>query len=360
MQSTDFPVYKNIKPSFGQLFYQSFKGILKPFGVNKKLDMYFKLEKFSRLLHPMHFNQNAADELRKKAFFKSQLVEVEIETHGYCNRTCNFCPNHVGNRLDKSEIMAPKTFEAIIDELAGMDYSGSIKMHRYNEPLSNEIIFDRVAYARRKLPKANIGFHSNGDFLTKEKLQKLDGMGLNYLMVSLYVNYGKEVITQKKQAHDVGIKFLNKIGLAFEKLPAVNELYKWKIPMPHLDVVVFVPNFLANGNDRGGLIKEYTAKQRLSPCVSPFGRLFIDWTGDVLPCCNLRGDLVEHKSSILGNVQNQKLIDVYYSKVSNQFRHFLADVSPKEGVCKTCKYDCYSDGPISKRLMDRVMKKVLN
>ncbi len=43
-------------------------------------------------------------------------------------------------------------------------------------------------------------------------------MGLNYLMVSLYVNYNKEEAFQKKQAHDVGVKFLNKIGLPFEKL----------------------------------------------------------------------------------------------------------------------------------------------
>jgi len=213
-----FPIYSKIKPSFGQKFYQLFKIFLKPFGLNRRIDSYFKLEKFSHLLHPMHFNQESSDEATKKAFFKSQLVEIEIETHGYCNRTCGFCPNHVGNRLDKSEIMDPTTFKKIIDELAVMDYCGSIKMHRYNEPLSNDVIFERLAYARSKLPKANIGFHSNGDFLTTEKLKKLDEMGLNYLMVSLYVNYNKEEAFQKKQAHDVGVKFLNKIGLPFEKL----------------------------------------------------------------------------------------------------------------------------------------------
>ena len=360
MPDISFPVYSKIKPSLGQRFYQAFKRLLRPFGVNEKIGSYFRLEKFSRLLHPMHFNQDSVDDVKKKAFFKSQLVEVEIETHGYCNRTCHFCPNHVGNRLDKNEMMALSTFERIMDELASMDFSGSIKMHRYNEPLSNDIIYDRVAYARRKLPKANIGFHSNGDFLTAEKLKKLDEIGLNYLMVSLYVNYDKEEKLQKIQARDVGHKFLKKIGLLFEEHNSANELYQWKIPMPRLDVTVFVPNFLINGNDRGGVVKEYTADQRLSPCISPFGRLFIDWTGDVLPCCNLRGDLVEHKSSILGNVSRQSLMDVYYSKISNQFRYWLADVSPKEGVCKTCKYDCFTSGPLSKKLMQKAMKKALN
>ena len=62
----------------------------------------------------------------------------------------------------------------------------------------------------------------------------------------------------------------------------------------------------------------------------------------------------------MGNIQHQSLMNIYYSKVSNQLRYYLADLSPKEGVCKTCQYDCYSSGPLSKHLMQKVLKKVLN
>ena len=249
-----FPVYRNIKPSFGQKFYQFFKGILKPFGVNKRIDKYFKLEKFSRLLHPMHFNQTSIDEATKKAFFKSQLVEIEMETHAYCNRTCNFCPNSIIDRSDKHQVMDSKVYERIINELSTIDFSGSINFHRYNEPLSNDLIFDRIAYARKLLPKAKLGFNSNGDFLTMAKLIRLEEMGTNFIRISLYINYNNDK-NHKAFAKEQMERFFNKLGVSSIPLSNSDALVSARIPTFKMETVVFVPDIKHKGNDRGGCTK---------------------------------------------------------------------------------------------------------
>jgi len=355
-QNTKFPVYSKIKPSFNQKFYQLLKAFHSNEGKRKK-ESYFRLEKFSKLLHPLHFKQSNVDEGVLKKFFKSQLVELEIETHAYCNRTCNFCPNSVVDRLDKHQVMDVKVFERMIDELKTMDYSGTIKFHRYNEPMSNDLIFDRIAYARKQLPKASLGFNSNGDFLTLEKLARLEKVGATFLRVSLYINYKNDEKNHKAFAEEQLERFFKKLGKKPVALPNHGALASARIESS-LDAIVFVADIVHKGNDRGGSLKQFSHQVRHSPCVSPFGRLFIDWTGDVLPCCNLRGDIKEHHSSILGNVKASSLKDIYYSSVSNQMRTWLADVSPKGGVCSTCTYDLMCDNSKAKLLLDKTLAAI--
>jgi len=352
---TLFPVYSQIKPSVQQKLYQFFKAFY-PKDERQNMDKYFRLEKFSKLLHPLHFNQPPqVNPETLKSFLKSQLVELEIETHAYCNRTCNFCPNSIIDRLNKQQVMDVHVFEHMIDELKTIDYSGTIKFHRYNEPLSNDLIFDRIAYARKHLPKASLGFHSNGDFLTLEKLARLEEVGTTFIRVSLYINYKNDEKNHKAFAEKQIEHFFKKLGAVPIPLIPSGSLAAARIPNTSIDAIVFVADIVHKGNDRGGALKQFSHEVRHSPCVSPFGRLFIDWSGDVLPCCNLRGDIKEHQSSILGNVKNSSLQEIYFSSTSNQMRKWLADVSPKGGVCSTCTFDLMCDNSKAKRLLDKAI-----
>ncbi len=353
----EFPIYSQTKPSAYQKFYQAIKAFYTKAG-QQRMDQYFRLEKFSQLLHPFHFVQKDVDNKVLKDFFKSQLVELQIETHAYCNRTCNFCPNSIIDRLDKHQVMDLQVYERMINELSTIDYSGTINFHRYNEPLSNDLIFDRIAYARKVLPKARLGFHSNGDFLTLEKLNRLEEVGANFIRISLYINYKKDENDHKAFAEEQMERFFKKLGTTPILLPASGSLVSARIPTSSIDAVVFVPDIFHKGNDRGGSLKQFSHDIRHSPCVSPFGRLFIDWTGDVLPCCNLRGDIKEHHSSIMGNVKTSSLQEIYFSSVSNQIRRWLADVSPKGGPCSTCTYDLLCDNSKAKRLMDKTLSRL--
>ncbi len=194
---------KKLKPSIRQKFYQVFKFFYRMLGKAGEMDKYFQVEKFSQKLRLLHFRQDGISQEDKKAFFKNQLVGIEFETHAYCNRTCSFCPNSFLDRRDKTRLMDEDVFRNILRDLSSIGFSGEVKMQRYNEPLANDIIFTRVTQAREALPKAHLSFHSNGDYVTLEKLKKLEQAGLDEVFVSLYPDYEKDKNRLMEAGHDL-------------------------------------------------------------------------------------------------------------------------------------------------------------
>ena len=58
----------------------------------------------------------------------------------------------------------------ILEDLASINYQGVITYSRYNEPLADKIILERISQARKILPQAILYSHTNGDYLDKEYL----------------------------------------------------------------------------------------------------------------------------------------------------------------------------------------------
>ena len=74
--------------------------------------------------------------------FKDNIKSIEIGTHNYCNRTCNFCPlsRDDVNRKEKknTQFMDRVLFQNILEQLAEIDFDGRIDFYRYHEPLSHK------------------------------------------------------------------------------------------------------------------------------------------------------------------------------------------------------------------------------
>ncbi|MFH1479047.1 MAG: radical SAM/SPASM domain-containing protein [Candidatus Omnitrophota bacterium] len=339
--------------------YQIFKIFFKVFGLNKRIDDYFRLEDFSNSVDKLHFSSLTSSSDGKKLFFRKQVREIELETHAFCNRRCVFCPNASIDRLDKAKVLPEATFKKIIDELSDLGYKGSIRFHRFNEPLGLDIIFDRIKYAREKLPNVLLGFHSNGDYVTSGVIDRLEEIGMNFLHISLYIDYNIPYFKLRKSAVDQSNRYFKKRGLKAIRLKAGENLTRYRIITKKMDVTLFVPNIRLQGNDRGGYLEElHKKKPRVSPCVSPFRGLYIDWTGDVLPCCNLRGDIELQKKFIMGNIKDHSLEEVYFSEASNRIRKMLVGYNEKEDACKYCGYDLFCRGNKLKKLIDRRMESI--
>ena len=338
--------------------YQIFKVFFKPFGLNRRIDSYFRLQDFAGMIGRLHFDSKTASAEDKRAFFKSQLRDVELETHAYCNRKCTFCPNASINRTDKAQVLPEDVFKRLIDELSGIDYSGAIKFHRFNEPLGLDIIFDRVMYARKKLPGALLGFHSNGDYLTPGILKRFEEIGMDFLHVSLYIDFNIPRSMMRRQAHGYCRIFLEKRGLPGKPMSSNDNLAKYSIPMQRMEAHVFVPDIKGcGGNDRGGYLKDLQQnKMRTSPCRSPFRGLYIDWTGDVLPCCNLRGDVESQKAYVMGNLKDSSLQEIFLSDASNRIRRMLVDYSEKTDACSYCGYDLFYSGRKFEELIEEKIR----
>ncbi len=353
-----FKGYSEIRASRKQRLYQLFKLFYKLAGKSKEMDSIFRIEKFSRMLHPLHFSQKNVNENQKTKFFQSQLLGIEIETHAYCNRRCWFCPNAFLNRLDKTQLMPKEIYEKVIDELANIDFRGEVKMQRYNEPLALDLIYERIEYTRKKLPYADIGMHTNGDYLNSQTLKKLDEAGLDHLFVSLYLDYRGDREVIKQSAEQACLDFLSKLKIQEYSVSNQEGLARYKFCLNNLKVLIFAFDLEKDGSDRGGSLQVMSRDIRYSPCMSPFVRLFIDWTGDVFPCCNLRHDFQGHSEYIMGNVKNQSLQEIYFSKQANYMRRHLADISEKEGVCHTCAFDVMCSSSKAKSILNPVVFRI--
>jgi sulfatase maturation enzyme AslB (radical SAM superfamily) len=107
---------------------------------------------------------------------------VAIETTNRCNAKCSFCPNS-GLKRDRS-IMDDGLFEKIVRDCTHF-HLPHIEPFLQGEPFMDPRIFDRLDLIRRLLPDTKLGLYTNGAALTPAKADKLRGLGVDQLCISL-------------------------------------------------------------------------------------------------------------------------------------------------------------------------------
>ncbi len=279
------------------------------------------------------------DEARE--LFALSVGYVEIETFTYCNRKCWFCPNStMPERQDKAgnRYMNEDLYLRIVDELASVNYTGQIQFGRYNEPLADRVILDRIIQAKRRLPLAWLYTHTNGDFLTPEYLEELALSGLDELAIQTYL--GNEQHWDEADMLDRQSKQIERLGLRISKticsVPGFRHYHE--LDYEGMTVRIDARNFDSIGTDRGGLVQIQQERPRTAPCLIPFSRMYIDYTGDVMPCCNLRSDRPEHKEFSVCRLQDGHSISDAFVALHG-WRKSLMRFGPKSGPCATCRYD---------------------
>ncbi|HWQ03075.1 MAG TPA: radical SAM protein, partial [Candidatus Nitrosotenuis sp.] len=258
---------------------------------------------------------------------------VEIENHSYCNRTCSFCPNAFIDRRSENILMADALFEKLLTDLASIGYSQSLIWSRYHEPMAHVSIFDRVARARKRLPGAYLVLVSNGDYLNRESLKKLEDAGANRLMLDLYLPDGRErdpaAIAEEKE------KFFARTGLSLEPIGP----YDYRCTGSSIHITLGIP-FYTQGNisTRGGLVDVVHLRvyQRTAVCFNPLHSVVVDFNGKGMLCCQVRSDSPLQKDAIIGDLSapGYSLFDFYRDLAPA--RAGLLAPGPKEGVCRTC------------------------
>lgn len=259
------------------------------------------------------------------------LSQIVIETSSYCNRTCLFCPNKDGIRLHKQYMDKP-IYNKILEDLKAIDFSGSVLLHLYNEPLADDHIFDYIASASELLPNARIGLNTNGDYLDADILRQLVDSGLKQLTVSIYGrNPGHFNVDhiQERMADLVA-----KLGLvSVRKLKPLD----FRSTIEGLHIRIFGQDFLSTGYDRGGLLDVGIQKSRKSPCPSPFKEILIGYDGKVVPCCNVHPSSDAHSRYIIDTVTADKgILEIFASEQHASWRRNLLRYQRQTGPCATC------------------------
>jgi hypothetical protein len=299
----------------------------------------------ANLLPPQVFDPQA-DLATVRELFSTFVRVVEIENHSYCNRVCPFCPNSFLDRRSQNFLMEDSLYSRILYDLAGIDYSQALVWSRYHEPLAHPSIFERVALARSRLPKAYLILVSNGDYLNRESLQQLETAGADRLMLDLYLPEGHErdlaeIETEKK-------KFTARTGLA---LSPIGE-FDYRCLGSRIQITMGIPRYTGElVSTRGGLVDVVHLRtyQRHTVCFNPLHSVVVDFNGKGVLCCQVRSDSPMHSSAIIGDLAQPGYTLLHLYRDLAPARAGLLAPGPKDGVCRTCNVSAIGPDKLARR-----------
>lgn len=239
-----------------------------------------------------------------------ELRLLEIELFNYCNRTCKWCPNSIIDRKNNGFIYLPTNILHNIGEyLQSINYNNYISFSRYNEPLANiPYLLKSISILKKYAPNAKYVTNTNGDFLTKDNIRQLIGR-IDELTIMDYDCNGREDLK----------KILN-------NATTINNIDYGEID----DMKVCINHNTFDKNSRGGILDKYSCHRNIDKCFEPLYFIAIDYNGNVIPCCNFRSDFYKHSIVVCGNLFNDKLKHIVYSKKYNKITTDLYD------CCKYC------------------------
>lgn len=276
--------------------------------------------------------------------FKKNVCIVEIENSSFCNRKCSYCINHYIDRYSQNEKMPIELFEKIIDELAEINYDRMVTFHRYNEPFydKNPMIIERIAYARKKLPNANLVASSNSDYLDSEYVQEIRMAGLDSLYCQCQTEgYGSVSIDDIRER----ILAINKKIGNFRGKFIVNEesCVFTTIGSGFTSLTIQARDFTNSGFNRGGIVKNIISKECEGVCYQPLISFTIDYNGKVTGCSNTVSYYDGHDEFVIGDANMNTIFEIYKTPKAIALRRKLLE-EERQGICKGCKcsYEKYA------------------
>lgn len=298
--------------------------------------------------------QTATDRDAAKALFARSVGRVEVETHSYCNRRCDYCPNAVGDRLGENRRIPDDIWSLLLDNLREIDYASNFVFTSYNEPLADKSILQRIREVREHLPRARTMVYTNGDYLKPDYLDALASAGLDYLHISIHTRPGDKYDDIRALNHIA--KLIRRIGTSvqFRNLKP-NEFITATVPHEAMAIDIRAINYWQHGTDRGGLLEGMGAKTRRSlPCHFPFSHFHMGFDGTVVPCCHIRSDSPAHAPYRYGNLRDfGSIFAVYASRIATEWRRHLISFDAKQAPCDSCSVGFLNNDP---KVLDEVRR----
>jgi len=218
---------------------------------------------------------------------------IEFDIYNMCNRKCSYCPNALYEITPHK--MSEELFKKIVDELSNISYAGEVTFCRFGEPMLDDRLGNFVKYIKSKCPNCFIRLFTNGDFLDYNKFKELLDDGVDFFDITNHSNilteFNKQLLERSQKD-----KFSLRMG---------NEL---KV------------------SNRGGLLN---SKKDNTPCFVLRRSIAIDSYGKMVLCFN-----DYFSSMVFGDLNKEKLIDVWKS---NKIRHYRNELAKgNRGVLDIC------------------------
>jgi cyclic pyranopterin phosphate synthase len=209
---------------------------------------------------------------------------ISIECNSYCNRFCSFCTRTYDNR-EKVRMPLSLIYKTL-HELSDVKFTGLISFHFYNEVFTDKRIFE--LFEKCKELGLNNYLVTNGDFLTKEKVERLSNYNIKEFTLSLYDSKDRTDFEERSK------KYISDFKL---------DCYGWEL-------------VILNGGEgftnRAGYVNHVEETIKLpvkAACSKIVKKIDVRYDGEVVMCC-----LDYYGLHSLGNTKDQNIIDIWYSE----------------------------------------------
>lgn len=213
------------------------------------------------------------------------LSALEIETSSLCNRRCDTClrnsyPNRecVSSWFEENYMPMEDILE-IVRQTNEMGFDKRINLSHYNEPLLDPRLSEIGKEIKKFGRYTELTFHSNGDMVTEELAEELDGV-FDFISFALYGSKERE-----------------------------EERYNYILPLFKQTRLLFVRNIhMVTHFSPDPTLEDRIQTHINNICMEPQFRLVFNHKGQMLFCCE---DLVNHFN--LGSFPEQSVKELWYN-----------------------------------------------
>jgi len=268
---------------------------------------------------------------------------IDVELTNNCNLHCLFCPTGTGASIRNKGFLSEKNFIKIMDDLKG--HQIGLRFSRWGEPTLHPSIVNFL-----KMAKENghlIHLNTNGQLLNESLIKDLVNLGLDSIKFSFQ---GTDQKTYQEMRQDSNFNLLvDVIKMTYKKrgdklLPYIHisttttyetdsEIKRFEdMVEPYCDYVTVGKTKLEhininetknlNENQKNILTelktKESMAEARLKICPEVYGKLSIDWDGQVTACCS-----DYNREVVIGDISKSTILEIFHNDIIEKYRNIL-------------------------------------
>lgn len=226
----------------------------------------------------------------------------------------------------------------LLADLREVDYDAMVSYSRYNEPFAHRIFFERLSQAREFLPGALLHTNTNGDYLDDGVMMDAYRAGLRSLNIQLYLADGQAFSMRAVEDRMRDVR-RRAPCVDYRRTITTRQWVEYQGSFKDMHIRAYARDFSKNGVNRARLPVVPTSN-RISPCFEPFLSIYVDYTGDVVPCCNIRGDFDEHLPFVLGRLDAEagSIFRIFAGPKAASWRRSLIGFSAKQSPCADCQF----------------------
>lgn len=267
-------------------------------------------------------------------------VELMIEPTNRCNLACRMCP-HSRMKRDRG-VMSLDLFRNIADQAADLKI-GNIKFAGMGEPLLDDGIVEKIAYAKKK--HLHVKLFTNGMVLTPSKSRQLIEAETDEVLVS--IDGGTRSVQERIRKGSDFSRIQDHLG-QFRRIRQEKKAAGEKVPR----TVIGVTYQEANRAETKAIRKNWghlADRVRMFPihnwdvdvelpgrssypCHLPFFQMAICWDGRVPLCC------IDYECRHpLGDVSKESIASIWQGATAAGYRNLHLACRPEAIVsCSTC------------------------